>query len=336
MSINNQAPERKKSLESDSSYLKGLVQQVRSLPQKKLLLASILLHALFFSLLFMHWENTEPAKPLHIPSNIQAHVVSPDMLKALQDQKNAEQKIIQDKADKEKKIADQKRKDQQEQERAKQRAKEEALKKAAAEKKRAEQEKLKIKKQKEEQDKLEKARQEKIKEQEKQKKQEEAKKQAAELAKQKELAEKLKAQQSREIQEKEQKMLDMLKRMEQQQALAKQKAELEAEQFRQQQAFEVYELTEIERFMALIKLRIENIWVIPPKSENLSISLRIKLLPNGELSSVEVIKSSGNNAFDRSAVLAAKSVTRYPVPEDTRIFEKNFRQFNMAFRPELN
>jgi colicin import membrane protein len=295
------------------------------LPQKKLLFASILLHALFFSLLFMHWDNTEPVKPLYIPSNIQAHVVNPEMLNALKEKQETEQKVVQEKLENEKKVAEQLRKEQQEKERAKQKAKEDALKKAAEEKKRAEQEKLKIKKQKEEKEKLEKERLVK------QKKLEEEQKKVAELAKEKERAEKKK-----EIQEKEQKMLEMLKRMEQQQALAQQQAELKAEQLRQQQAFQALELTEVERFMALIKLRIENLWRIPPKSDNLTITLRIRLLPNGELSSVEVVKSSGNNAFDRSAILAAKSVTRYPVPDDSRIFEKNFRQFSMAFKPESN
>lgn len=324
MSIPKQTPDKRKSTEAETSLLKNLLQQVRALPQKKFLLASILLHLLFFSLLFMHWDNTEPAKALHIPSNIQAHVVNPETLKALQSNKEAEQKANEEALANEKKAAELKRKAQLE----KQKAKEEALKKAAEEKKRAEQEKLKIKKQKEEKEKLEKARLEKQKQLEEEKK-------AAELARQKELVEKLKAEKSKEIQAKEQKMLEMLKRMEQQ-ALAKQQAELVAEQSRQQQAFQAYELTEIERFMALIKLRIENLWRIPPKSDNLSITLRIKLLPNGELSSVEVVKSSGSNAFDRSAILATKSVSRYPVPDDTRIFEKNFRQFNMAFKPETN
>lgn len=325
MSIPKQTPDKQKSTEAETSFLKNLLQQVRALPQKKFLLASILLHLLFFSLLFMHWDNTEPAKALYIPSNIQAHVVNPETLKALQSNKEVEQKANEEALANEKKAAELKRKAQLE----KQKAKEEALKKAAEEKKRAEREKLKIKKQKEEKEKLEKARLEKQKQLEEEKK-------AAELARQKELAEKLKAEKSKEIKEKEQKMLEMLKRMEQQQALAKQQAELEAEQFQQQQAFQAYELTEIERFMALIKLRIENLWRIPPKSDNLSITLRIKLLPNGELSSVEVVKSSGSSAFDRSAILATKSVSRYPVPDDTRIFEKNFRQFNMAFKPETN
>ena len=230
--------------------------------------------------------------------------------------------------EKEKKLADQKQKELQEKELAKQKAKEDALKKAAEEKQRVAQEKLKIQKQKEEQ--------EKQKQLEKQKKLEAEKKKAEELAKEKEKQEKLKADKSKEIKEKEQKMLEMLKRMEEQQAQARQKSVLESEQFRQQQAFQTLELTEVERFMALIKQRIENVWRIPPKSEGLSITLRIRLLPNGELSTVDVIQSSGNNALDRSAILAVKSVNRYPVPDDSRIFEKNFRQFSMSFRPENN
>ena len=328
MSKNTQKQSSSKKPDTKGSTLKNLIKQLSSLPQKKFLLASIVLHVLIFSVFFIHWDTTDPVKPLYIPSNIQAHVVNPDMLEALKDKKEAEIKASREKIENEKKLAEQKRKELQEKELAKQKAKEDALKKAAEEKKRAEQEKLKIQKQKEEQ--------EKQKQLEKQKKQEAEKKKAQELAKEKERQEKLKKEKTKEIQEKEQKMLEMLKRMEEQQAQARQKALLEAEQMRQQQAFQALELTEVERFMALIKQRIENVWRIPPKSEGLSITLRIRLLPNGELSTVDLLRTSGNNALDRSAILAVKSVTRYPVPDDSRIFEKNFRQFSMTFKPESN
>lgn len=313
-----------------------LLGRYQALPQKKLLLASILMHLAFFSLLFVHWENTEPTKPLHIPSNIQARIVSEEQLEALQATKEDQKKQLLE----QQKMAEQQRQAQLEKEQAKQRVKEEAQKKAAEEKKLVEDNKLKLKKQKEEQERIEKARIEKEKQQKdlaKQKQLDQEKK----LAKEKELlekqkAEKLKAEKLKEIKEKEQQMLDKLKAMEQRQAQARKQAEFEAEQLRQLQAFQVYELTEVERFLALIKARIENLWRIPPKSDGLSITLRIRLLPNGELSSVEIINSSGNNAFDRSALLAVKSVTKYPVPDDGRVFEKNFRQFSMAFRPETN
>ena len=66
---------------SFQNYMKALRSRYSLLPQKRLLLASILLHIVFFSLLFMNWQFHEPVKPIHIPQNISAHVVNADQLK---------------------------------------------------------------------------------------------------------------------------------------------------------------------------------------------------------------------------------------------------------------
>ena len=104
-----------------------------------------------------------------------------------------------------------------------------------------------------------------------------------------------------------------------------QKAELEAAK--------AFELSEVERFMSAIKRKVQTKWRIPPGSRGLVVTLRIALLPTGELSSVKVIKSSGNSAYDLSAEHAANSVRVYPVPDDNEIFEKHFRKFSMRFSP---
>lgn len=333
MSISKPPQDNLKRPVKQTATPRSLRQALLSLPHKRHLLASIALHLVFIFVLLFHWETTEPAKVLYIPSNIQAHVVSPDVLKQLQAKKEAEQKAIDELSAREKQILEEKRKALEAKKLAEKKAKEEAQKKAALEKQRAEQEKLKIKKQQEEREKLDKAKLEKIKQEklaEEQKKREQEQKKR-ELDQKK--AEQLALEKAQELKQKEQKLLDTLTRMEQQQALAQQAAAAEAELNRRQQEYLKYELTEVERFMALIKSRIENVWRIPPKSDGLAVSLRIRLLPTGEWQSVEVIKSSGNTAFDQSAVLAAKSVNRYPVPDDLRVFEQNFRQFAMAFRP---
>ena len=61
--------------------------------------------------------------------------------------------------------------------------------------------------------------------------------------------------------------------------------------------------------------------------------LQIRLLPNGELSSVRIIERSGVKAFDQSAENAARGVRKYPVPEKRELFEKQFRVFSMRFAP---
>ena len=305
------------------SFVANSIETFRLLPQKKLLLASCLLHVVFFSLLFINWQTQDPIKPIHIPENIQARVVSLEELKQLQSKKETEKKIIQDRLEREKKLAEQKR--------LKQKEKEAERKKEANKKKKEADKLLQIKKKKEEQDKSK-----KLQEQEAKKKQAAEAKRKAEADKK--IADKKRAEErALELKMQENKMLEKLQKIEQQHAIAAQQAKalaIESERQRQEQQFLDYELTEKERYMARIKTQIEGLWRIPPKSDGLRITLGIRLLPNGELSSVNVINSSGNDAFDRSAILAVKSVRRFLVPDDNKVFERNFRQFNMSFTPE--
>jgi len=51
---------------------------------------------------------------------------------------------------------------------------------------------------------------------------------------------------------------------------------------------------------------------------------------------VSVLQSSGNTAFDRSAMTAVERVGRFPevTKLDNRTFEANFRRFQLIFKPE--
>ena len=151
----------------------------------------------------------------------------------------------------------------------------------------------------------------------------------------------------------EKKRLDELKRKKQEQQLQEmmlkaendERLELEAERLREQSRIEqenlrqsqikadrVAEMNEVDRFIALIRAKITRSWHKPQGAKNgQTVVLRLNLFPTGELSNALVIKGSGDPVFDRSALSAAKSVSRYPVPSDNRIFEKHFRQFSMSF-----
>ncbi|KXS51393.1 MAG: colicin import membrane protein, partial [Marinobacter sp. T13-3] len=67
--------------------------------------------------------------------------------------------------------------------------------------------------------------------------------------------------------------------------------------------------------------------------EDMVARLQINLLPTGELVGVKILESSGNAAFDNSALAAVRSVNRYPVPESRDTFERYFRQFTIEFNP---
>jgi TonB family protein len=90
-------------------------------------------------------------------------------------------------------------------------------------------------------------------------------------------------------------------------------------------------------FAALIQQTVINYWSRPPSARNgMETLLAIQLIPTGEVVSVSVLKSSGNSAFDRSAINAVEKVGSFPELQNlpSREFEKTFRRFRLLFRPE--
>jgi TonB family protein len=90
-------------------------------------------------------------------------------------------------------------------------------------------------------------------------------------------------------------------------------------------------------YAALIQQTVVNYWSRPPSARNgMEVLLALQLIPTGEVVSVTVVKSSGNTAFDRSAVNAVQKAEQFPELKDLppREFEKTFRRFRLLFRPE--
>lgn len=88
---------------------------------------------------------------------------------------------------------------------------------------------------------------------------------------------------------------------------------------------------------ATIQAAVINRWTRPPSARNGMVSvLSIQLVPTGEVVGVSVLQSSGNTAFDRSAITAVDRVGRFPevATLDNRTFESNFRRFQLIFKPE--
>ena len=90
-------------------------------------------------------------------------------------------------------------------------------------------------------------------------------------------------------------------------------------------------------YAALIQQTVVNYWSRPPSARNgMEALLAIQLIPTGEVVNVSVIKSSGNSAFDRSAINAVEKAGSFPelqkLPDSE--FEKTFRRFRLLFRPE--
>lgn len=87
-------------------------------------------------------------------------------------------------------------------------------------------------------------------------------------------------------------------------------------------------------FAKIVQLVGDN-WSRPPSARrNMKVWLLIELVPTGEVVNVSVTRSSGDVAFDRSAVDAVRAARRFEVPSDRRLFETTFRRMTLQFDPK--
>ena len=88
-------------------------------------------------------------------------------------------------------------------------------------------------------------------------------------------------------------------------------------------------------YVAQIQKEIIQNWSRPPSARNgMQTILQVHLVPTGEVVDVNVQESSGNAAFDRSAIQAVQKSDRFVVPGDAIRFERDFRVFTVLFRPD--
>jgi colicin import membrane protein len=94
----------------------------------------------------------------------------------------------------------------------------------------------------------------------------------------------------------------------------------------------------VQGYAGAIKQAIERRWSRPPSARNgMSCLVQIQLIPTGEVVDVQIVKSSGDEAFDRSAVNAVKKAGQFPELQALKggpEFEKNFRRFILPFIAE--
>ncbi|MGH1486363.1 MAG: cell envelope integrity protein TolA [Cellvibrionaceae bacterium] len=189
--------------------------------------------------------------------------------------------------------------------------------------------------------------------QKKRQEQERLKKQAAEKKRKNQIA-KEKAEKAKRLKEK--KLAEQRKKQQEEltrQAQAEQK-ELERQRFEEnltqererieaeQQAEVLAQQVEDDQILAqsysdLIRKRITQNWSRPSSARNgMEALLRIQMIPTGEIIDVAIVKGSGNTAYDRSAIQAVKKTRQIPEIKDmpSRVFEKDFRQFQLIFKPQ--
>lgn len=257
-------------------------------------LVSLLLHGLVVVALLWHWP-----EPQRIPEPVPQHVIA----QVIQEENAAE---------KQRKLEAEKRKRQQE----------------LAARRAAEQKKKQAEQKKREQEAARKLAEQKKREQalalkEKAAAEQRAKEKAAQEKAAQEKADRQRAEQQRQ---QEQALAEQLAR---EQAAQQQKAEQEAK--RQAERAAVLEADFIEQ----IRAKVSSVWRYPPSVRpDQEVSVRIQLVPTGEVIQVQVVRSSGHAALDRSVEQAVVRASPLPVPDDIRLFEQKFRNLTINFRPE--
>ena len=169
------------------------------------------------------------------------------------------------------------------------------------------------------------------------------------LRKEKEAKEKAKQEEMRRERERQRRLEEERKRQQEEERLRQQREEtlrrLEQErqareqQLAAQQAAEQEEqdASEVAYYSELLNNLIVNHWSRPPSARNnMTVLLQVSLSSFGDLREVKLLQSSGNEAFDDSAIRAVQQAAPFPELRklDSRIFDANFRRFNFRFRPE--
>jgi colicin import membrane protein len=91
---------------------------------------------------------------------------------------------------------------------------------------------------------------------------------------------------------------------------------------------------EVDKYLAGIQAKVRRLVLIPPSVQgNPEAEVVVTLLPGGEVLNVRVKKSSGSPAYDEAVERAVRRAQPFEVPAG-EVFQRNFREFTMAFRPQ--
>ena len=91
---------------------------------------------------------------------------------------------------------------------------------------------------------------------------------------------------------------------------------------------------EIDKHLALIRQKVTRNWLKPAGArKGLACTVRVQIIPGGEVVGVTIIKGSGNAIFDRSVESAVRKASPLPLPRDPAVAAR-MREIDFEFIPE--
>ena len=134
----------------------------------------------------------------------------------------------------------------------------------------------------------------------------------------------------------EQERRERLEQQRQEQEALEQAAALEQQEQQDAQQL-VSDQLEQAKYATLIRSLTSQYWNRPPSARNnMMAEIRISLSPMGDVLGITMVKSSGNDEFDRSVIQAIRRAAPFSELKnlERRIFDQYFRSITFRFRPE--
>ncbi|MDH5446616.1 MAG: cell envelope integrity protein TolA [Gammaproteobacteria bacterium] len=159
------------------------------------------------------------------------------------------------------------------------------------------------------------------------------------IAEQKALENKRKEEQDRlkELETKRKTEEERLEKVEQQKREEELRNKLKAEEERLAKESNKQRQSTINQYKAMINAKVYQNWVIPSSAtDGMVCTVKVRLIPSGDVIQVQLTSSSGDDAFDRSVENAVRKASPLPVPPaDSGLFDA-FREldFNMSKKKE--
>lgn len=108
---------------------------------------------------------------------------------------------------------------------------------------------------------------------------------------------------------------------------------IQAEQVRVRAEVDAATATQVGRYQDMIRSKIRRNIVMPPDvPETAKAEFKVTVLPGGDVMDVELVKSSGNPAYDNAAERAIYKAQPLPLPDDAGL-QKMFRELRLTIRP---